>query len=287
MKTDSLGRRVRTGRQPTGRKVRLMPRDIEILAFLHRHGGRLPTSYIASRVEGSHYVISDRLKLLHHELKLIERPFQQFETLDPRWNELVHQISPLGLEVLKEHGLYSEKAPSMAGAFKHQVMLSCLSASFELGHEGYIPQHAVVKDDLTFNLDGDRVTPDEVFMLKIDGKELLLFLEIDRGTEATASQNFNRKSWTRSIRQYRQIIGKGLHKEKFGVANGALLLIVTVSKAKQDGILKVIEDEFPNGCAYILLHHIPEFGRWFHPPKLLDIYNTHWERCKHSQFKFK
>lgn len=295
MKTDSIGRRARHIRQPLKEQKHFVtPRDITWLAFLHRHGGRLPTSYLHDYTKANYTCFeksSERLKTLHHELRLIDRPFQQFETLDPRCNELVHEASQLALDLLKEQGLYSDYAPSPRGAFKHQLMLSCVSASFELnsidrGYK-YTPQHELLErvgHDHTIDIEGDKFVPDQVFMLTIDGKDLLIFLEIDRGTEPTESEA-KRKSWKQSIGQYQKLIGGKLYKERFNVTCGALLMVVTISPAKQAGILKVVHDSFDGRCNYILVNNLPEFGRIFHPPRLLDMLGAEWSRCGYPPFK--
>lgn len=271
------------------RRLLLQPRDIGWFSFLHRHGGRLPTSYLYQLTKETHTNLqraSERMKDLARN-GYLTRPFQQFETADPEYNELVHELTPKAIEVLKAEGLYSERVPSPHGAFKHQVMLSCLTSSFELGAKdrgfAFIPQHKL--GDPVITIDGDRVAPDGIFMLKIDGKELLVFLEVDRGTEATSSENLNRKSWKRSIKQYKRLIRDGLYKEHFGVTCGALLLVVTISDAKVSGIKKVIADEL-GACNYVLLHSIPEFGRIFHPPKIIDILSVKWKREGHGDFSF-
>jgi Replication-relaxation len=296
MKTDTLGRRTRDKRQPTSTSTHhVTDRDLEWLSFLHRHGGRLPTSYLHESSKHTHkcrYRAQIRLRDLFNEMKLIDRPFQQFETLDPRYNELVHEVSPKGLAVLKDENLYSDYAPTMRGSFKHQVMLSCVSASFELNARQYgfvyTPQHVLLErlgKDHKIELAKDVFTPDEVFMLSKDGKNLLIFLEIDRGTEPTESDNKRRKSWTRSVAQYREFIGHKQYKSRFGVDCGALLMVVTVSAAKQAGILDAVAKEFDGPCNYILTHYLPEFGRQFHPPKLLDMLAVGWKRYQHPDFK--
>lgn len=295
MKTDTIGRRLRHVRQPVKLQTHhVTPRDITWLAFLHRHGGRLPTSYLHDFTKDEYVNLkksSERLKVLHHELRLIDRPFQQFETLDPRKNELVHEVSPTALELLKDEGLYSDYAPSARGAFKHQLMLSCVSASFELNARekgyAYTPQHELLErvgHDHTIDIDGDKFVPDEVFKLTIDGKDLLIFLEIDRGTEPTESEA-KRKSWKQSIGQYRKLIGHKLYKERFDVTCGGLLMVVTISPSKQAGILKVVHDTFDGSCNYILVHNIPEFGRVFHPPQLLDMLGAQWNRAGYPPFR--
>ncbi|TFH72405.1 hypothetical protein E3V39_12555 [Gammaproteobacteria bacterium LSUCC0112] len=289
---DSLGRRTRFKRVSEGTNHRVLSRDIAWFSFLHRHGGRLPTSYLFNATKDTHrsfQVCQVRLKHLYQELKLIDRPWQQEETIDPRYNELIHELNEKSRAVLLSEGLLHKHAPSPNGSFKHQVMLSCISASFELNAKEagltYIPQHEVVTNNY-IEVEGDKVSPDGVFMLEIGGKKLLVFLEVDRGTEATFSDNFNRKSWKRSIRQYRQIIGHGLYKKRYGVECGALLLVVTISRAKELGILNVIEQEFDKGCNYMMVTHLTEFGRVFHPPKVLDMLGIEWQRSGHQPFKF-
>lgn len=289
---DAINRRDRFSRKPNGSIHEVTERDVEWLAFIHRHGGRLPTSYIHefTAVEyGNLQATQVRLKHLFHELKLLERPFQQKETDKPRSNEIVHQISKEGLNLLKDEGVYSEYSPTMFGAFKHQVFQSCVSASLELNTLGteflFTPQHELGKD-ITMHVNGDKVTPDLVCMLTKGKKNLLLFVEVDRGTEATISSNPNRKSWNRSVKHYKKIIGDGLYKNHFGIDAGALLLVITISKAKQDGILSVVKKEFPGNCNYILTQSIPEFGRAFKPPKQLDLLGTYWERHAPNPFKF-
>lgn len=290
MKTDSIGRRVRDKAQPTGYNRRMTPRIIEIFKYLHRHGGRLPTSFIHD-FEKDTYRDKNRMQVLlkdlyHEKPQYLWRDWKQQETRDPEYNELVHELNKNSIELLKDEGWYSEYAPTMHGSYKHQVMLSCISASFELNCKkeglGYTPQHELLEKlghDHTIIIDNDKVTPDEVFAISKQGKEYLLFLEVDRGTEATESQNFNRKSWTRSIKQYHQVIAGRKYKEHFNTTSPALLLIITVSKSKQEGILKVIKEEFPQGCNFILVHYMPEFGRAFHPPRQLDLLTIPWQRA--------
>lgn len=290
---DTLGRKLRDAKQKDDTHVRLTELDVHLFAFLHRHGGRLPTSYIHNfRGLKSLQVTSVRLKNLARA-GYLSRPWQQFETKDPEYNELVHELTPKALDILKEKGMFSEYAPTMNGAFKHQVMLSCVSASFELNTLDtdiyYVSQIALldrIKRDHQIELDGDKFTPDEVFALQIDGKEILCFLEIDRGTEATRSENFARKSWTRSIKQYRQLIGHKHYKERFGVEGGALLIVITISKFKEDGILEVVKEEYESGCNYILVHHLPEFGRLFHPPLVLNLLTHPYRRYNNTPFTF-
>lgn len=294
MKThDTLGRKLRHVKQKDGTEVSLTLTDIEMFAFLHRHGGRLPTSYLHS-ARGLTNLQSSSVRLKHlARAGYLKRPDAQYETKDSEYNELVHELSPKAIALLKSEDAYFEYAPSMKGAFKHQVMLSCISASFELnakkhGYQFY-PQHVIlngIKRDHHIQIDKEHFTPDELFMLVIDGKPLLIFLEVDRGTEPTETKRTTRKSWGRSIAQYRKLIANGIYKQRFNAQAGALLLIVTISQAKEDGILRAIESEFKGPCNFMLVRNMPEFGRIFHPPLVLDMLGQPWARAGYAPFKF-
>lgn len=297
MKThDSRGRRNRYAPPPENPKaIKLTHLDIEWLAFLHRHGGRLPTSYFFeyTKTERTHkQTVQVRLKQLWAN-GYLARPNQQTFTLDPERNELIHELTPKAERLLQEHGRYFKLAPSMRGSFKHQVFLSCVSASIELqardlGFE-YVPQHQVLEGlghDHRIDLPSGLLAPDEVFMLKIDGKPLLIFLEIDRATEGGDSNDPNRKSWKRNCNQYRELIADGHYKKHFNVTCGALLLVITVSKVNQNLMLRVTERELKGKCNYILFSHIPEFGGIFQPPRKLTPLYFAWERVGHNPSRF-
>lgn len=299
MKTDSLNRRARDIRQPKhDQNNEVKDRDVRWLSFLHRHGGRLPTSYLYDATKETHscrFWSQERLKILYQEMKLIDRPWQQFEVRDSRMNELVHEISPLGIEELKSRGLFSEYAPTMGGHFKHQLYLGCISASVELNAREagyvYIPQHHLLseaKAQLQFTGSFGTFMPDGVFGLIIDGKMIVCFLEIDRSTEGNYHvASLKGKRWEQSIKQYEEVLnpGKRLYRDWLKVNCGAVLLIVTVSQDKQEKILNIIEEVHPR-CSYMMVHNYPQFGKLFHPPTKLDVLGANWTRNGHPPFAF-
>lgn len=75
---------------------------------LHHHGP-LPTSYLHAFTE---HLARDRartlkrLASLHHEANLLDRPAQQFDTLDARYNQLIYDLGPRSLQVLHDEGIY-------------------------------------------------------------------------------------------------------------------------------------------------------------------------------------
>jgi hypothetical protein len=274
---DASGRRWRFApARDDGMHIVIKNSDIDIFHFIHIHGGRLPTTFIHGTRGGHLQSLQVRLKRFYNK-GYLARPFQQQETIDPEYNQLIHELTPKSESLLKERGLFHENAPSPHGAFKHQVMLSCLSASFHLeAGEKYVPQYTLPNVSLVMR-------PDEVFALKYD-KPPVIFLEADRGTEITRTENLDRKSWSRTIRQYRDLL-LSRDFEAYGYER-AIVLIATISEAKVQGILSVIAEEFPNGCSNIMVASFPEFGRAFKPPKVLDVMNMYWYRSGYPAFKF-
>jgi hypothetical protein len=234
---------------------------------------------------------TSRLKLLFHEHPPhIERSFRQFETLDPRGNELVHELTEHSVAALKEAGLWSAYAPSPGGTFKHQFMVSCITASIELNARKkgwrYIPQHELLQraeTELAIDIHG-LLRPDALFALEIGGKYLIFFLEADRAAEPLDTRNI-RKSFRRNVEQYRQLIGNEVYKDKFNLKARALLLNVTVSEKRRDHMIKMVDEIFPQGCTYILSHALPEFGRYFKPPRTMNLLDVRWQRAGNPAYR--
>lgn len=294
MKTDSLGRRRRDLRQPLKEHVyQVTERDIAWLSFIHRHAGRLPTTHLYEATADTHRNFTKaqhRLNTLFQELKFLKRPQFQFDANGRHYyHEMIYELSQVGIEQLKNRGLHSEYAPSLQGAKDHQLLLSCLSASFELSARkhgySYTPQHEILEavgHGLTINLaeeeePKDEITPDEVFMLSHGDQKLLLFLEVDRGTEPLTSKQ-NRKTWERNVRQYISLIREKKYKELFGVNCAAMLLIVSPSAERNESILKMVGKQLGKKCSFILTHHVPEFACAFYLPKPMDVLAIPWLR---------
>ncbi len=285
---DSLGRRLRERKVSKGGRFYLQPRDIEWFHFLHKHGGMLATSYLYEYTKATHRskpTATRRLCNLFTELNMIDRPQKQFETLDPRSNELVHQLNDESYSILEWKDLYSKFAPATTGAFKHQLMTGSITASFELNARAtenvkYIPQNDILTKPLSIPTPYGELKPDSLFALEIDGKRMLCFVEADRSTEPTRSTG-HRKTWENNLKQYQYVIGEKFYKEFFDVTCGALLLIFTVSTAKRDGILDLLGKE----TSYILAHHMPQFGYIFEPPAVMNLLTQEYQR-NGKPFKF-
>ncbi|MCU7838871.1 MAG: replication-relaxation family protein [Candidatus Thiodiazotropha sp. (ex Troendleina suluensis)] len=301
---DRMGRRYRDKPVSTGKRITPTDRDILLFDKIHRHGP-LPTKYLVAYsklIRKSTTRAKDRLTDLFnedntpHDGTYLSRPWQQFETLDARQHDLVYDLTPRSKCLLKEQGLWSEYTPNTSGSWKHTFMTSCITASIELGtHENeftrYIFQDEILSrsgSKLSFSVDvlgiNKRLIPDGLFGLEYtcDGKQYYRFflVEADRATEPGRTQNFSRKSYRRTILQYREFVGKGLYKEALGLSATLLVLNVTTSELRHRNLLELTKElSGSSGNNYLLFQYAPELGRYFHPPDILfHLFMNGWER---------
>ncbi len=101
-KHDILGRRSRFFRQPSGKRIVLSDRDIEIFRLLWRYR-YLPSDRIASRLSSnSSKRLIERLGDLYHETHHLNRPQAQWRRAKAEQHPLVYELTKLGLEAYTE-----------------------------------------------------------------------------------------------------------------------------------------------------------------------------------------
>ena len=315
MKTthDSLGRRRRDIPRSTGKHIRLGNRDLLWLQKLHAHGP-LSSSYLyqfAKPIWPNEQANIRRLGDLFHEGRYLDRPAPQFEILDPRHNPLVYDLTLVSDKILKDNHLYSEHSPTPAASFrhwKHRFMTSCITASIELATIAnpklrYIPQSEIlgklnaplripitIKNPLTRKKEKRDLIPDAIFAIEYkypEGKKYLaFFLEADRNTEPNRSYNFERKSYRRTILQYRELISQKLYKSHYGLNAGALVLNVTTSHTHMENLIELTKElSFHNRNNFMLYQGLPDFGYPFKPPPpLLNLITDPWKRAGRDPF---
>jgi hypothetical protein len=298
---DKQGRRrssapVQPSDKPKPGGYTLNDRDLRLLQFLHLAGGRLTTPILFrfAKREGLYRNIKSlqkRLKEWRQELRLTDWPPEQFLTIEPWANPLVHQITLEGKKVLQDAGLYFDKAPSPRGFYKHQLMVACAYACYWLdaldNDLPFVPQHLLTFNKITVN--NKRVIPDAMFMICLqDKKPRLIFFEADRDTEAGYSEDEEAQSWTRKIKAYKSLISDGLYRQFVEVPDEcrAQLHVLTVSHLMKDRILKEVARAYQKDCKYIFVHATPSFGIVFRPPKNIEVLSAVWERHNASAFRF-
>jgi hypothetical protein len=293
IKLDTLGRRDRFTRkpQPEYYKGNLIDRklnaiDIERLAFIARHGGRLPTTYIFEATKDQRRCIDTTRRRLAQLLDMgyLEREIAQIRTSYPHSNEIVHKLTDKAVKFLKDNGLWSNYFPKIGGWHEHQVMTGCLSAATELnarkyGNIKYTPQHELCEElghDIAIRNDKGGVEFEPDFMFVLDyldtGARLFVFREADRATESGESSDDGKKSQAKSVKQYRELISTKRYKTLFGASDddGAIVQITTTTPSHQSLILRQVDKIFERPCSYIMVSVMPEFGFDFHPPRSID-----------------
>lgn len=126
---------------PTGKKLEIGPRDIEIFRLLHRFR-YLRSTFIHAFVGGHPMTLKWRLRDFYHEDPYLNRPKQQRDAYNARYSPAIYELGPLGEEILREHGLLEENASDLVTrgrmgskqrAFPHSLMICDTLASIELG----------------------------------------------------------------------------------------------------------------------------------------------------------
>jgi hypothetical protein len=128
-------------RKSTGKGIELTERDIEIFWLLTRYR-YLRSSHLHALVGGkSQKRFIERLGDLYHEGGYLNRPQQQWQTINARYRPAVYELGDAGERVLKQHGLAGENASSLTGKsrlgavrqYHHELMICDIIASIEIG----------------------------------------------------------------------------------------------------------------------------------------------------------
>ncbi len=104
VKLDTLGRRSRFERCPTGKRLRLTPRDQELLSWLYRYRYLRHDHLIHIFAPKSSKRFAERLGDLFHETGFLNRPILQVPLFDARATPMLYEITNKGaayLEALK------------------------------------------------------------------------------------------------------------------------------------------------------------------------------------------
>lgn len=310
---DTLSRRLRYGRTSTGRRV--VPTEADILTFevLHRHGP-LPSTFIhqfTRHVRRSEGRTKERLGHLYHEDNTphggpyLDRPWQQWQSMNARYQPAVSETTQFAEQVLRERGLLGEIAqPQMRAQFAHRFMIACITASIELAIQEdptlrFISEQEILARSPNKTLEipctisyanprtrkrqtlDKPLIPDAVFGIEYAGAGYRFFmLEADRNHEPVRRADLGETSYLRKILQYREVIEKGRYKEHFGMKAGMLVLNVTTNFQHMHNIVDLVgEVTGGKGSPYLLFKTMPQFGKYLTvPPVTPELLTQAWLR---------
>ena len=312
---DAIGRRKRDRPVSTGKRVTPQARDLLWLQKIHRHGP-LSSTYLhafSKHLRRNEKRARDRLTDLFNEDctphggPYLIRPWQQFQTYDARYQDLIYDLTPAAEAALKDHGLWSEYVNPHSGPWTHRYMVSSITSSIELAaiddpKLSYIPQEAILeradaslrypvpfKNPVTRKMETKDLIPDAIFGLEYkQGKSSqyrFFIVEADRATEPSRSSKFNRKSHLRNFLQYREYIGQGLYKKHLKLTAGIMVLTVTTNQHTMENMIKLVEETSKRGNSYLLFQTCKNFGRYFKPPKpMRELLKRKWQRAALAEF---
>lgn len=310
---DTLGRRSRIVPQSTGKRIMLQPADLIWLSKLAEHGP-LPSSFLLSftrHFRKSAKRATERLTDLFNEEntkhggRYLDRPSQQFRTIDSRYNQLVYDLAPAGHLALADSGA-PVTAQNAAGPWLHRFMVASTTTSIELAtlarpDLSFIPGHQVlaradtelrcpiaITDDRGRHITKDLI-PDALFGLAYhtpEGDRFRFFVvECDRATEPATSGNWNRKSWRRSLRQYQAYVAGGRYREHLCLTAPLLVLNICTTAERMAKLIAVTEAEIGR-ANYQLFQTFEAFGPVWRPPQPnAELLTGGWQRAGREPFR--
>jgi hypothetical protein len=306
---DIMQRRPRDTRVSTGKRIQPQDRDLIWFEQINRHGP-LPSSYLHAFTEhlpectNQTRAIKRMGDLFHedntpHGGAYLDRAWQQFETMNARYQEAVSELTPHSGEALRERGRYRtiyNEAGMYSGPereWKHRLMTGQRDRACRFVHQDELFAEAPVStralpNPLHIPHEHSFFAPDQLFAIEYarHGKRLM-GVEAERTRKTLETSNFKRKSYIRSFLQWREFIGSGRYRDYFGVTGGMVVLYVfpdaALMKSAMDLLLEMTEGK---GNTFILFKAIPEFGRYFRVPKpKLDLFTAPWARAGRPEFQ--
>jgi len=110
MPLDTLGRRTRFKRTPTGKRLILGERDVAILRYLYRYRFLRQSDLIRLLQPKSPKRFTERLGDLFHETGYISRPTFHISQFDQRCVSMLYEISSAGVAFLEAHNELPDRA---------------------------------------------------------------------------------------------------------------------------------------------------------------------------------
>lgn len=282
---DSLGRSTFHHIAPQAR-VRPTPREIRWLKHIERHGPQ-SSQYLFELTRDTHRCKDTALRQMR-KLRaggFLSLPRQQRAIEYADFNPFIYDITKQAKDHLTDLGIAASTVRP-AGHWWHGYITSCVTSSIDIAaaREGvrYIPAHDILAKKnapLAIPVGSSKLIPDQLFALDYGGSYRVIALEVDRGTEPKTSAT-NRKSWVRSIEQYRRVIEREIYKSHYGLKADMFVLWVFTSQAKQQRFLELVGQA--NGAiaqampTRAILHTVRELAS---SGPYDELFSDHWNRA--------
>ena len=257
--------------------MKLTQRDIEIFRLLNRYR-YLRRTFI-------HALLATPLEQgrLRHRIyglsaaKYLSEPEQQKRSGNYRYTPRIYELGPRGKQALLDEGIPLIDWNGGANEFWHQLMISDLVASVEIGcmWRGLpFKTRWDILGQMPFHLSSSygNLRPDELF--SIDGTHFVL--EADRGTET------NIKRWGEKIDKYSDVLKARAYQTQWGVQS-LIVLNTFISTAKAENVRSHISEFLGKKSRSLCFRGMKILGSHdLAPQPILSILDDPWHRAGHE-----
>jgi len=269
--------------QPRGKRIEVTPRDIEIFKLLDRYR-YLPANFIRAFVGGNESYHKARLTDLFHEGWLL-KPVPQWEAMNARYRFDSYELGRKATATLAERGLLTADPIGTGNAFRHELMVCLIMASFELSARRNGAELFSWKDVLANapettrdaeapfvipmsfayrgQTHGKPLRPDgRPFGLK--GRRAFWFagVEVDRHYEPLHPTDLNSRhsSILGKFLQYRHMVRERIFQNHFGMTN-VFVPIVTINQQHMQNMIDLaLRISDGHGFKWMLFKTVPDFA---------------------------
>ena len=150
---DQPCRRSRFRKTPTGKRLSLGARDLQILGWLYRYRYLSSRQLITAVKPHSEKRFIERLGDLFHETGLINRPSAQWQRFDARYRPVTYELTAAGEQLLGQQDALPPRATTLSrrtgtGQFEHAVMIVDALFTVELTTRATPGQRFVPVDEI-------------------------------------------------------------------------------------------------------------------------------------------
>lgn len=249
MAVDRLGRRDRFTRTPTGKRLSLNERDLDILHWLYRYRYLRQDQLVHILAPRSPKRLIERLGDLFHETGFINRPQLQAPLFDARATPMLYEVSTKGIRYLESLGALPHRAvtfskrsrSSFNPQFLHTMMVIETLLSIELETRRNPDQRFVPVDEILARAPKDtqetrnslaievrykgkstKIIPDELYGIEFDqgGSKGYRFWVLE--CERTSPQNRSTRKHSSTAKKkelYAALLKDRTFKERWGIPN--------------------------------------------------------------------
>lgn len=282
---DSLGRATFHHIAPK-RRVRPTEREVRWFKHIERHGPQ-PSHFLHALTSDTHRCRDTALRQLQ-KLRaggFLVLPRQQRATERAEFKPYVYDLNRRAIDLLAELEL-DEPTIRPNGHWWHGFTTSCVTGSVDIAASragiSYIPAHKILAirgTALAIPHECSILIPDQLFALRHKAGVRAFALEVDRGTEPQVS-TAKRKSWVRSIAQYRDVLENKTYKSHYGLKANLLVLYVFSSKRKQERFLQLLNTHGGNARSSILTQALPDEFEQFKTSQIwAELFEQPWMRA--------